>query len=464
MDFAEIVGACEGSADAVFLLITLNRKLISRSKNDMPATTMEPTEHPPATAVKKHAAFFRQSGWLMIATIIGGIMSYAVHFLSKRIPNEQYSIFGTMLMVTACLPTTPLQMIFAQQTASALVTSRERQLAGMIRLIWLWITLFWAVAVVAILAFQGPITARWGMTNPALLWVTLLSVLVSVWASMFNGMLQGRQDFLWMGWSAIIGGVGRLGVAALLVLALSGGATSMITGALIGLGTSLGIAVWRTRDLWSLRKEPFDGAALYRQLIPLSLGFWACQIMFTTDMIFATAFFSGDETAPYLAVGTMSRALLWLVLPLATVMFPKLVHSHAKAEKSDLLGIVLMGTALLAICGALGVWLVGPLAVRLVGKAEWVTTAKVLLPWYAAALVPLALANVLANDLLARGRFRVVPFMVALAVAYGFAIPYALTHFSHRLETILQVLGVFNLLLFAVTAWFAFHRPKARPV
>jgi threonine/homoserine/homoserine lactone efflux protein len=77
-------------------------------------------------------------------------------------------------------------------------------------------------------------------------------------------------------------------------------------------------------------------------------------------------------------------------------------------------------------------------------------------------MIPLALANVLANDLLARGRFRVVPFMVALAAAYGLAIPYALNHFSMSLKTILQVLGVFNLLLLGICAWFSFHSQKSK--
>jgi hypothetical protein len=47
-----------------------------------------------------------------------------------------------------------------------------------------------------------------------------------------------------------------------------------------------------------------------------------------------------------------------------------------------------------------------------------------LLPWYAGAMIPLALANVLANDLLARGRFKAVPFMIVLALAYAFTLPY----------------------------------------
>ena len=53
---------------------------------------------------KPHAAFFRQSGWLMLANIIAGFMSLGVHLLNKKISLAEYSIFGTMLMVTACIP------------------------------------------------------------------------------------------------------------------------------------------------------------------------------------------------------------------------------------------------------------------------------------------------------------------------------------------------------------------------
>src|ERR1035438_897496 len=89
---------------------------------------------------KPHAAFFRQSGWLMFAAIAGGALTFGVHFLAKAdsVPQSQYAAFRTLLMVVACLPTMPLQMIFTQQAALALATGRERQLAGMIRMAWLW--------------------------------------------------------------------------------------------------------------------------------------------------------------------------------------------------------------------------------------------------------------------------------------------------------------------------------------
>ena len=69
-------------------------------------------------------------------------------------------------------------------------------------------------------------------------------------------------------------------------------------------------------------------------------------------------------------------------------------------------------------------------------------------------MVPLAMANVMVNDLLARGRYVAVPFMVGIALAYGFSLPAILNHFPGRLEVVLQTLAAFNLLLFGLCAWF----------
>ena len=422
--------------------------------------TSEPSTHHPAQTAKQHAAFFKQSGWLMIASIGGGFLTWGVHFLAKRIPSADYSVFGTLLMVTAVLPTMPLQMVFASQTANALATNRERQLSGMIRLAFLSVVVVWLAAAVLVFLFQGPIVTAWKLGSATPLWITLFAVLFSLWAPVFTGVLQGCQDFFLMGWAAILGGVCRVGAAAVLVLAFGLGAAGMVSGALVGMLAVTAVAIWRTRDLWLQPRERIDGLALLRQVAPLMFGFGAFQFMFTADTMFAQAYFSSDEMAPYVAAGTLSRALLWLVLPLASVMFPKLVHSAAKSEKSNLLQIVLLGTAVLAICGGLGLWLFGPIVVKLVYKTGYVAATTALLPWYAAAMVPLALANVLVNDLMARARFRAVPGIVAVAVGYGFALPYILNHYALKLETVLQTLGVFNCLLLAVCAWGAFGGSK----
>lgn len=421
----------------------------------------EGTQDKPANA-EKHGSFFRQSGWLMIANIAGGGLAMGVHLLNNKIPPGEYSVFVTLLMVTAFLPTMPLQMIFAQQTASAVLFGRERQLAAMIRRASFGIVTVWLVVAAVVILFQSEIMRAWDLKSPFALLATLLAVLAALLTPLFTGVLQGRQDFLWMGWAAILSSFARVGIAVILVLGFNGGAAGMMTGACLGAVAGLVVALWRSRDLWLLPGSSFDGKNLWQQIWPLMLGFGVCQFMFTTDTMYAQTFFSSVEMGRYAAAGTLSRALLWLVLPMAAVMFPKLVQSSAKAEKTNLFNVVILGTAVLAICGALGLWLVGPFVVKTVFKSltpEAATLAVALLPWYAGAMIPLALANVMANDLLARGRFKVVPFMVIVGVAYAVALPLLLKKFPGRMEVVLQTLGGFNLLLFAVCAWFTWRKP-----
>jgi O-antigen/teichoic acid export membrane protein len=209
--------------------------------------------------------------------------------------------------------------------------------------------------------------------------------------------------------------------------------------------------------LWRLPAQPFDWRSLLKQILPLMLGFGAVQFLFTADTMFVKAYFSGDDAAFYVSAGTLSRALMWLVVPLATVMFPKIVHSVARSEKSNLLGTVLLGTGLLAVGGALGLTILGPWVIRLIYSKDYVSVAASVLPWYAWAMVPLSLGYALINNLLARSQFRIVPVLLLLATAYGVA----LTQFHGTLITVLKTLGAFNLLLLGASAWFTLRSPKS---
>jgi hypothetical protein len=184
----------------------------------------------PATSTSQHGHFFRQSGWLMIANVGGGGLMWAVHLLAKKIPAAEYGVFGVLLAVVMCVPNMPLQMVFAQQTAKALATNRERELAGMIRLAWLGTFGLWLVVACGAGIWQADVLNHWQITNPAGLWITLPVILFSLWLPMFWGVMQGQQNFLWIGWSNIFNGAGRLGLAAFIVLLLGGYAAGMMTG------------------------------------------------------------------------------------------------------------------------------------------------------------------------------------------------------------------------------------------
>lgn len=393
----------------------------------------------------------------MIAALSSGALMYGVHLLAKKIPAAEYGTLIMLFSVVGLVPTIPFQMVFTHQTASALAKNQGRELASMIRASWLGIFLFWLAGVLVAFIFRDHIIANWHLANPLSLWLTMAVILFSLWMPMFQGVMQGQQNFLWLGWSNIFNAVFRVASAVFIVFVLSGQAAGIMTGVFIGLLAATAVGIWQTRSLWLGKAAPFNRRDFLREVVPLLLGFAATQFLFCADTSFVDMYFGAEKTAPYGAAGTLSRALLFLVLPLATVMFPKIVHSTAKAEKSNLLGLVLLGTALLIGVGILGLWILGPLVVRHVYPPEYVSQTLAILPWYAGAMVPLALANVLVNDLLGRGKFQIVPFLVVLAIAYGGA----LTQFHDSFISVLKMLGTFNLVLFALCAWFVWGRKSA---
>lgn len=422
----------------------------------MLAAKVEPA---PMSQAEHRASFFRQSGWLMIANIAGGMMMYAVHLLARKTGTKEYGIFGTLLTMVMLVPAIPLQMVLAQQTAKAVAVGKERQLSGIVRMICMGLLGLWAVTVLIVLCLQGSILRLWGVEeNPMALWVTLPVILFSLWMPVFSGVLQGQQNFLWLGWSMMANGIGRLAVAAVAVLLLSSGAVGMMAGVMGGLAIALALAAWQTRSLSSLPPEPFVRRELLRQVVPLLLGFVFVQFLFTGDTMFVKHYFSDTDTGNYVAAGTMSRALIWLVGPLASVMFPRVVHSTAKAEKSNLTNLVLLGTGILTLGGAAGLTVLGPFVVEIVYGPSFKLAGSIL-PWYGAAMVPLALANVLVNDLLARSEFKVVPFIFLLGAGYGGALVF-INHVTHSLVAVLQTLGVFNLLLLAICAFFTWEAKR----
>jgi O-antigen/teichoic acid export membrane protein len=368
-------------------------------------------------------AFFRQSGWLVLCTVLSGMVFYGVHFFAKVIPEPEYAVFGTLLAVLNCLsiPALGLQMVFTQQTAAAVSADSQRSLARAVHGALAGCFVIWLVAILVVFGFRERIVSGWNMSNEAALWLMLVVALASLWLPVFTGLLQGRQNFLWMGWAMILNSVGRFAVVALIVVVLHGYAAGMTAGILIGILATLGVSAWASRESWRVRGAPMNWREWLSRVVPLTLGFGAFQFMFGADPLFVQWHFNPECNASYIMSGTMGRALCSFTVPVVAVMFPKIVRSAALSEKSNVLGLTFMVTGVLVGIGALGLAVVAPWVLPLVGKPEFAEAAP-LLRWFALSMTPLAIANVILNDLLARNRFKVIPWLVVIAVAYGFAL------------------------------------------
>jgi O-antigen/teichoic acid export membrane protein len=428
--------------------------------------------------------FFRQSGWMMIASFIGGIFMTAVHivaakdlgasemgslgemlakFLRPPLDKGAYGLFYTLVLILGYigLPAAGLQTILAQQTAMAITESQQRQLRRTIRVLMAATLVIWAVAFLVAFVIRQRLLLELKIDDPAALWVTLLAGLLVLWTPVLSGVLQGQQNFLWLGATSILGGVGRCAAIFVIVRLMGAGVTGGMFAVLCGILLSLLISAWQSRTVWHGPSEPFVWRPWLQRVVPLTMGVAATTFIMTVDMIVVRTFFNEDQTGFYSAAGILGRALAYFTGPMTAVMFPKIVQSAARAERTDVLAQALGATALLGAAGAFFCTLLPQVPLRIMYDQTYLVI-KPLVPWFAWCVLPLTLANVLINNLLARSRFAVVPWLVLVALTYGSVLLLVSKRLAsadelEAFKTIVRILGLFGVLALLVSAWFTWR-------
>jgi hypothetical protein len=160
-------------------------------------------------------------------------------------------------------------------------------------------------------------------------------------------------------------------------------------------------------------------------------------------------------------------AIIQFIAPVALVMFARVAHSVARKEDSDSLRMTLMATILFGCVAAVGCTLLPQLPLRLMyftNPEMW--KAARLVPWFAWALLPLTVANVLVQDILARAQFKAVPWLLLIPVAYATALgcqAASLTQMApfDAFVRIIQTMGLASALLCLLAAYFCRKRPAA---
>jgi len=376
-------------------------------------------------------AFYRQGSWMVVATFVSGLLMFAVHIFGGWMSREEYGLFNTLLQILnlMMIPALGLQTVFAQQTTAAIEPGRRHDLAKSTRKIVLLCLYVWLAIVAAVLLNQEAVLQLLKIDQPTALYVTLLLGLPALWLPVLLGILQGQQNFAWLGGAAIINGAGRFAAVAIIVALLGGQAAGATAGVLIGLTTACLLAGWHGRQVWlgqaGADRGHFEAKTWLGRIVPLMLGLGAGQFMLSADMIAARAILPEADSGPYSAAGMIGRGLVVFTAPLAAVMFPKLVR-EAAGTKSNVLGQAFIGTALLGVLAGIGCTLAAWLLPGLIdlfpvlaAKKKIVTEITPLIPYFIWSMLPLALANVFVAALMARERYRAVPWLVATAIAYG---------------------------------------------
>ncbi len=432
------------------------------------------TETIPTVDHKPHLAFFRQSGWVMITMTVGGVVMLAAHpVVAHNVPKDEYGVFTTLLQVVSMMgiPAAGLAPVFAQQAAAAVTEAQQRAVISTFHGVCRAIFFIWLTMAVTLAIFWKQALAGLQMDNPSALAATVGVGLVAMLMPVLTGMLQGRQNFVWLGWINIINAIGRFGMICLTVLVLGAWAAGAITGVFIGMAVAILVAAWQMRDAWGVKNSKVNWREWLARVVPLTLGLGVATFMLSADMIFVKHFFPKDQVGYYAAAGMIGRALIFFTAPLTMVMFPKIAHSTARSQKTNVLALTLGATALAGAAAAIGCtlfpWL--PLRAAMYDKT-FLEISTPLVPWFAWCMLPLTLSGVLISSLMARAKFSAVPWLVLVAIGYGVALMLVGRHASSLADTqaglrmMIQTLGGFNLLLFLVCAWFTWGAKAAEKI
>jgi O-antigen/teichoic acid export membrane protein len=421
-------------------------------------------------SVKRDSGFVRQSSWMVIATFAGGALMALVHTVARKMGPEEYSTFVTLLRVLIIMgiPTAALQTIFARQAAAVTNDNQQKHLTATVRALLLGTFLVWVACAIAVLATMRPLSHLLKVSNPWALYFTLVIGWTSLWIPIAKGLLQGQHRFFGLGWLQISDGVGRFGVMVLVILFLGGKAAAAMFAAVVGQLITIVIGAWLTHSIWRVRPNiTFAWKKWLTEALPLTLGLGTVLLMSSIDMVFVQGLFTDTrQTALYSGAMLTGFAIIQFIAPVALVMFARVAQNVARAERGDSLGLTLWATISFGALAGIGCTLLPALPLRLMylGNPEMWKAAP-LVPWFAWALLPLTVANVLIQNILARGRFKAVLWLVLVPPAYTAALclqAHTLVGMNQMdaFIRVIQTLGVASTVLCLVAAWFT-RQPKA---
>jgi O-antigen/teichoic acid export membrane protein len=390
---------------------------------------------------------------MLFASMAGGGLLALVHRIaSKMDASGEYGLFTTVLNSLTALtwPALGLAAAFMQMTATASTEEAKRDVSAAAKRVASGMVCYWILVCLALFVGKDWVMKTFKMTSGlALLWLapTLLLQLLSPIA---QGIVQGRQDFFTAGWSAIIGGAGRLSITWLAVSLIGASAGWAICGVFFGLLAGFIPLVVASRYIWRLPSGKFAFTSWLRDAGPLTGGLAASAFLFSLDQWAAREFLPPDGNDLYGAAGTVGRVVMWVSAPLVVVMFPKIIGASATGDDRKILFQAVGATLAVAASAAMACTLFPSVPLLALQGKDIAGLAAPLVPIYVWCLIPLTLANVLLNNLLARKRYGVVVPLLVIVLGYWIA----LRRFNASPKEIILTLGCAATCALLVTAFY----------
>lgn len=374
--------------------------------------------------------------WLFAATQIANACNLFFHVVMGRgLPPAEYSALSTLLniMLVIGTPLEALRTSIAHFAAKASATGETGMLRPVIR--------SWSIKLLAVglpLSLAGCAGSAWIAAYfhlPTVWPVIIMSLTITglLFIPLLAGALQGVQAFGWMALSLQGLSVVRLGLGWLLIATWSVTALSGVIAQFVGVALALaigfaGLARILPRSMTSTAEDAV-GSYFSKALIMLA-GY---AVLMNMDIVLVRHYFV-EESKMFAQAATISRSIIFLPMPIALAMFPKVIGSES--GRSTFLKALAIVFALVA-GGVAACLLIPQVPLQLMYKnsdPEAIRMVRLVI----LAMSPLGLTYLLMNYAMARHRFRAGIPLAVCAITYVGGV--MLWH--NRIENVITMLAI----------------------
>ena len=348
----------------------------------------------------------RTSSLLFITSMVSNVFNYAFQIVMGRmlIPQE-YGLMNALFSLLSILsvPVAPLFTVVARKTSEYKAKEDFRSIGSLYRKFSNKVLLF-GISGLIIFSLGAPYIRDY-LHAPSTIPILILGIaIVTTFAQPLNmAVLQGVQNYKWIGINQGLGGPAKLLFTVMLVLA-----GFSVNGVMAGMVLT-GLLLW-SLSYWPLRNYTSPVAAYesaiqhisFREVVPVFLALFAFAILTQADMVLVRRYFSAHEAGIYASAAILGKAVMYLPGAIVIAMFPMVSGQHALNQSSrHVLVKSLAITVSLSGAGA-ALFLLFPGWIMGILYGTRYAAACEVLKYYGIAMLPMALLMVLMNYLIAR--------------------------------------------------------------
>lgn len=367
----------------------------------------------------------RHSILLLAASYVPAFANLLFQMLLGRrlVDKAEYGALASMLgiAVIASIPLEALRVAVAHFSARMIQEGRREEIWGAVRRIALRFLVLAAVCVACAFAFGDWAAEFFRLSSRTPIILIGFVVAGTLFTPIMAGALQGIQAFIWMSIGLHSFAVIRLVAGAIILIFISATAVGGLVGQLLGIVFAIAIGFIGLRRVLgpsNAKAIRVQGFRLYLIRALFMLIFFA--LLMNADILFIKHYFQEEQAGGYARVATIARIIVFMPMPVAFALFPKVV-SDGVADAGNrflLFKAMAMSVLIIGVVG-LGCCIMPRIPLGILFK-DWTPAAETvrMLRQVTGAMSPLGLVYLLVNYELAQKRFVTAWVLAPCAIMY----------------------------------------------